>query len=39
MKITKEGTLTGDTVSGVIGVVQRAVSLTEERYALLLRLR
>ncbi|KAI0687632.1 hypothetical protein C8T65DRAFT_700875 [Cerioporus squamosus] len=35
MKITRERTLTGDMASGVIGVVQRAVSLTEEREALL----
>ncbi|KAI0713022.1 hypothetical protein C8T65DRAFT_695089 [Cerioporus squamosus] len=35
MKITRERTLTGETASGVIGIVQRAVSLTEEREALL----
>ena len=33
MKITKERTLTGDTASGLIGVVQRAVVLNEERFA------
>ena len=33
MKITKERTLTGDTASGLIGVVQRAVALNEERFA------
>ncbi|RPD55070.1 hypothetical protein L227DRAFT_475895, partial [Lentinus tigrinus ALCF2SS1-6] len=35
MKILKERTITGDTASGVIGVVQTAVALTEARDALL----